>query len=78
MRVADCHKSQHCSQSVASPAPPEVAIARLMREGRILFYLLSAYCATWRERGPWRLGESRQGKPSREWEGTQLGNLVFE
>jgi hypothetical protein len=43
----------------------------------LLFSLFSEHCAAQRERGPWRLGESRQGKPSREWEGTQLGNFVL-
>src|SRR5580704_1713816 len=48
------------------------------RASRILLVsLFSEHCAAQRERGPWRLGESRQGKPSREWEGTQLGNFVL-
>ncbi len=38
--------------------------------------LISRHRMAQREGGPWRLGESRQGEPSREWEGTQLGNFV--
>ena len=51
---------------------------RLMRAQAGYFFLSSRNIARRNaKRGPWRLGESRQGKPSREWEGTQLGNFVL-